>query len=104
MQAIFTTGNQQFTVTEGDELLVDLLEAQIGDEVRFDKVLLLTGENGVKVGAPTVPGAVVVGKILKQIKGVKTRAVFFRRRKDSKTARGGRQKYHNIKITAIEGA
>lgn len=104
MQAIFQTGGKQYTVGPEDTIQVELLQARPGDEVRFDDVRLLTSEGGTKVGTPRVEGAVVVGTVLDEVKGPKVRSVAFRRRKDSQTVRGHRQKYHKIKITGIEGA
>ncbi len=103
MQAIIQTGGKQYKVEQGDELLVELLPVEVGSEVRFEDVRLLTGEKGIQVGTPRVDGAVVVGKVLTQTKGKKVRSVKFRRRKGSKTVKGHRQNYHLVRITAIEG-
>lgn len=104
MQAIFKTGGHQFTVSPGDEVLVELLDKNQGDVVRFEEVLLVMGEKGNRIGAPTVKGAAVVGTVLGEEKSDRTRAVFFRRRKDSRTTRGHRQRYNRVKIDLIEGA
>ncbi len=103
MQAVFKSGGQQFTVSPGDEVLLDLLSGETGAEVRFDEVLLTSTDDGTRVGRPCVEGAVIVGKVLAEVKGPKIRAVSFRRRKDSQTVKGHRQRYHRVKITAIEG-
>ncbi|MCX7934145.1 MAG: 50S ribosomal protein L21 [Planctomycetota bacterium] len=104
MEAIFRAGNRQYKAIPGEEVLVDLLPVAVGSEVRFDDVLLVISDSGVKIGAPRVPGAAVVGKVLAETKGRKIRAVKFRRRKDSKTVKGHRQRYHRVRITAIEVA
>jgi len=104
MQAVFESGGKQFTVSPGDELLLELLSAAVGEEVRFEDVRLTIGADGTKVGAPRVSGAVVVGTVLEEVKGAKTRAVKFRRRKDSQSVHGHRQRYHRVRISAIEGA
>lgn len=103
MQAIIQTGGQQFTVQEGDEILVQLLPVPVGENVRFDQVLFLSDSNGVKIGTPTLPGVAVLGKVKARVKGPKTRALSFRRRKDSRTVRGHRQQYLRVAITGIEG-
>ena len=102
MEAIIQTGSHQYKVSQGDKILVELLSVEAGSEVRFDDVRLVTGQGEPKIGTPRVPGAVVVGKVLGEVKGVKTRCVKFRRRKDSKTTKGHRQKYHRVEITGIE--
>lgn len=104
MQAIIQTGGQQFTVKEGDTINVDLLkEAQVGGEVTFDDVRMVMSDGGVKIGAPKVDGAAVKATVLEMVKGPKVRCVFFRRRKDSRTVKGHRQRYHKVKITGIQG-
>ncbi len=100
MQAVIKSGGKQYTVNEGDEICVELLDAEVGSEICFDQVLMLTGDE-TKVGTPVVAGASVKGQILDAVKGPKTRCVFFRRRKDSRTAKGHRQKLLKVKITSI---
>ncbi len=100
MQAVIQTGGKQYTVAEGDEIFVELLNTEVGGEVSFDDVRLITGDE-TKIGTPNVEGASVSGKVLEMVKGPKTRCVFFRRRKDSKTVKGHRQKYLKVKITGI---
>ena len=66
MYAIMVTGGKQYKVSVGDVLFVEKLSAEAGDDVTFDKVLAVGGENGVTVGAPTVEGATVTGKVVKK--------------------------------------
>ena len=99
-KAIISTGGKQYTVSEGDEICVELLPAEVGSDISFDDVRMLVGDN-TKIGTPKVAGASVKAKVLEQVKGPKTRCVFFRRRKDSRTCKGHRQGYLKVKITAI---
>lgn len=102
MQAVIATGGKQYRVNEGDEICVELLGAAVeaGAQISFDNVLLITGEQ-TKIGTPSIAGASVKATVLDEIRGPKTRCVFYRRRKDSKTAKGHRQNYHKVRITAI---
>lgn len=100
MQAVIATGGKQYRVNEGDEICVELLGAEVGTQISFDNVLLITGEQ-TKIGTPNIAGASVKATVLDEIRGPKTRCVFYRRRKDSKTAKGHRQNYHKVRITAI---
>ena len=52
MYAIIETGGKQYRVQEGDVITVEKLNAEAGDKVSFDKVLVLAGEGDLKVGAP----------------------------------------------------
>ena len=59
MYAIVDIAGQQFKVEAGNEIFVNRLAAANGADVEFDKVLLVAGDAGVKVGTPYVDGAVV---------------------------------------------
>ena len=59
MKAVIVTGGKQYTVSEGDILFIEKLNAEAEATVKFDQVLaVLDGENS-KIGAPVVDGAVV---------------------------------------------
>ena len=62
MKAIIETGGKQYYVTEKDVIYVEKLDKDVNDEVVFDKVLMIDGE----VGNPTLAGAKVTAKVLKQ--------------------------------------
>lgn len=100
-QAVIRTGGKQVMVAEGDVIEVELLKAEPGQEVKFEDVLMIVDGGNSTIGAPRVQGASVAAKVVQAVKGEKTRAVFFRRRKDSMTVKGHRQNYHQIVITAI---
>ncbi len=102
-QAVIRTGGKQVIVEAGDVIEVELLSGEPGQDVTFDDVLMIVDGAGSKIGAPKVAGASVSATILKETKGEKTRAVFFRRHKDSMTTKGHRQNYHQVKITGING-
>jgi large subunit ribosomal protein L21 len=103
MYAVIRDGGRQFTVREGDRILVDRKDLQADAEVRFDQVLLVGDEKGAKIGKPTVEGAAVLGKVLGEKKGEKLIAFKYRRRKDSKSKKGHRQKYTAVKVEKIQG-
>ena len=65
MYAIIETGGKQVKVEVGSKIFVEKLNAEVGSDVTFDKVLLVGGEQ-TKVGAPYVSGANVVAKVEKQ--------------------------------------
>ena len=100
-QAVVRTGGKQVIVREGDVIEVELLAAGEGQEYVFEDVLMIVNGESSAIGAPKVEGAKVTAKVLKEVKGEKTRTVFFRRRKDSMTTKGHRQQYHQVEITGI---
>ena len=65
MYAIIQTGGKQYKVEPGQEVRVEKLEGKIGDEVFFDKVLLVSKEDALKVGKPVLENAKVAAKILR---------------------------------------
>ncbi len=103
MYAIIETGSKQYQVKLGDMIDVELLTGNGSHEVVFEKVLLINSGNAVKVGKPVVSGAAVKGEIIEQIKDEKLIIFKYKRRKNSKTKKGHRQKLSRVKITAIEG-
>ena len=64
MYAIIADGGRQYKVEEGQELDIDLRDAVSGDEITFDQVLAVSGDDGVKVGQPVVEGASVTAEVL----------------------------------------
>ena len=101
MKAIIVTGGKQYTVSEGDVLFIEKLNAEAEETVKFDQVLaVLDGENS-KFGAPVVAGASVEAKVLKNGKGKKVTIIKFRAKKDSKSKQGHRQPYTKVEITKI---
>jgi large subunit ribosomal protein L21 len=102
MYAIIEDGSHQFRVHEGDFVRVDRRDGKAGDEVVFDKVLLLVGQpDGPTIGAPQIEGARVVGKIVNQFRTKKIIIQKFRRRKNMRRRRGHRQPYTTVQITSL---
>ena len=102
MYAVIETGGKQYRVEANDTIYVEKLEANEGEEVTLDKVLVLGGE-ATKVGAPYVEGAKVTAKVVKNGKGKKIHVFTYRSKKGSKRALGHRQPYTKLAIEAIEG-
>ena len=98
MNAVIKVGGKQYLVSEGSEIFVEKLNAQKGDKVKFDQVLMLDK----KVGNPYLTGVTVQGEVLKNGKGKKI-TVFKYKCKDrsNRKKQGHRQPYTKIKITKI---
>ena len=105
MYAVIQDSGQQFRVSEGDILDVDLRElSEKAKTIEFDSVLLVRDDKKIKVGTPLVKGAKVTAEILDpEAKGPKVHSYYLRRRKASKKKIGHRQKYVRVKITKIKG-
>ena len=99
MKAVIVTGGKQYTVSEGDVLYIEKLEAE--ETVTFEQVLaVLDGENS-KIGTPVVEGASVEAKVIKTGKGKKITVFRYKAKKNEKKKQGHRQPYTKVEITAI---
>lgn len=104
MYAIIADGGRQYKVEEGQVLEIDFREVEAGADLKFDRVLAVSGDGGLKLGKPTLDGASVSAKVLsEEVKGEKLVVQKFRRRKNSKRRNGHRQKFVRVKIGAIAG-
>jgi large subunit ribosomal protein L21 len=101
--AVIEDSGRQFRVREGDVVDADLRDLPEGaTELEFERVLLVSDEGDVKVGAPLVEGAKVIASILNaEAKGPKVQSFFWRRRKGVRRKVGQRPKYIQVKITKI---
>ncbi len=104
MYAIISLDGRQHRVEEGQELKVDFRDATTGDELKFDRVLLVGDESGTKLGAPTLDGACVTAEVVGVQQGPKLVVQKLRRRKNSRRRTGHRQLYSTVKITKIDVA
>ena len=103
MYAVIQTGGKQYRVKSGEQLKVELLAAEVGASVSFDRVLMLGEGDGVKVGAPFVSGAAVKATVVAQGRGEKVRIFKMRRRKHYAKTQGHRQGYTEVRIDEIVG-
>ena len=104
MYAVIQTGGKQYRVKSGEQLKVELLAAEVGATVSFDRVLMLGEGEGVRVGAPFLDGATVKATVLAQGRGEKIRIFKLRRRKHFAKTQGHRQGYTEVRIDEIVGA
>ena len=100
MYAIIETGGKQYRIQAGNTISVEKLNAQTGDEISIDKVLMLGGGD-LRIGAPYVEGASVKAEVVAQGRRPKVLVYKRRRRKDSKTMHGHRQDCTFLKIKEI---
>ncbi|NCC07578.1 MAG: 50S ribosomal protein L21 [Clostridia bacterium] len=103
MYAVIVTGGKQYRVEKGDVVFVEKLEVEADSTYTFDTVLAVGEEGSVKVGTPTVAGATVEGKVIKNGKGKKLNIITYRAKKGSARRMGHRQPYTKIEITDIKG-
>ena len=101
MFAVFASGGKQHRVTEGEVLKLERLDAEPGQEVIFDKVLLVADGDNVSVGQPCVNGGKVTAEVMSHDRGKKIRVIKFRRRQNYMRRQGHRQWFTEVRITGI---
>ena len=101
MKAVIVTGGKQYTVAEGDVLYIEKLNAEAEETIKFDQVLAVLDGESSKIGAPTVAGAVVEAKVVKNGKGKKLTIFRYKAKKNEKKKMGHRQPYTKVEITKI---
>ena len=99
--AVFTTGGKQYRASANDRLVVERLQAEPGEKLVFDQVLMLGGEGKTQLGQPLLEGVQVEAKVVEQSR-TRTLLVFRRkRRKNFRRMRGHRQYQTLVEITDI---
>ena len=101
MYAIVEIQGQQFKVREKSKIFVNKLQAEEGEAVEFDRILLVDNDGDVKVGTPQIEGAKVSAKVVEHLKGDKKIVFKKRRRKGYQKKNGHRQQLTKIEIDGI---
>ncbi|MEC0372918.1 50S ribosomal protein L21 [Paenibacillus chibensis] len=102
MYAIIETGGKQYKVQEGDVLYIEKLNAGDGESVTFDRVLAVSGDNGLVAGTPVVSGASVTAKVERHGKGAKVVVYKYKPKKNYHKKQGHRQPYTKVTIEKIQ--
>ncbi len=101
MYAIVEIGGQQFKIQKDQKLFVNLLDNEAGNDLEFDRVLLLADGENIQVGTPVVEGAKVKAKVLEHVKADKVLVFKKKRRKGYQKMNGHRQPLTHIQIEEI---
>jgi large subunit ribosomal protein L21 len=108
MYAVIEQGGKQYKVAEGDSINIELTDVSPdARKLEFDKVLLVSDGDKVKIGTPAVKGAKVTASFETTVaeavvKGVKLYPIHFRRRKNTRRRIGHRQKFLQVTINKIK--
>ena len=102
MYAVVRTGGKQYLVSEGDFFKVEKLPGNVGEEIVFDDVLMVSKDGDVKIGAPVVEGSKFTCTIVEQDREKKIVVFKMKRRKGYKKKQGHRQYYTGVKVASIE--
>ncbi len=100
MYAIIETGGKQYKVSEGEEIRVEKLEAEVGDKITFDNVIAVS-DGSLKVG-DDVTGSKVEATVLDQARARKVVVYKYKRKSGYHKKNGHRQPFTKVKIDAIK--
>ncbi len=101
MYAIIRSGDKQFRAEPGSTVKVPTIDAEVGQTVTFDEVLLAGSGDDVKVGDPVVNGASVTAEVVRHGKGRKIIVFKWKRRKNYRRKQGHRQGFTEVRIGEI---
>lgn len=101
LYAVVEDGGKQYRVHEGLALDLERKPLEVGAQFEFDRVLLTSDGDHVRIGAPLVEGARVVGQVTDHGRGRKQVVFTYKRRKNERRKRGHRQAYTRVRIREI---
>lgn len=102
MYAIVETGGKQYKVSQGDTIVVEKLDGEVGSDIVLDKVLLVQNEGKVQVGSPYIEGAKVVAKVVEHGRGKKIIVFKYKPKKNYHKKQGHRQPYTKLTVESIQ--
>lgn len=103
MYAIVEIAGQQFKVEAGKKIFVHRLEAEAGEKIEFDQVLLIEDNDKITIGEPTINDAIVEGIVLDHVRGDKVIVFKKKRKKGYRIKNGHRQNFSQVEILNING-
>lgn len=102
MYAVVESGGKQYKVEVGKTVDVDLLAAAPGETVELGRVLMISAEDGVTVGQPTVDGARVLAEVVEDVRGPKLIVFKYKSKVRYRKKNGHRQSYTRVLVKDIQ--
>lgn len=99
--AVIATGGKQYLIKPEGLVKVEKIDGNVGDELKFEHVLLAGNGEDMILGQPFIQDAVVTGEIVKQGRAKKVTGVKFKAKKRVKVGFGHRQPFTEFKVKAI---
>ena len=100
MYAIANISGKQFKVEVGSTIVVDRLNAEVGEEISFPVMLTVDGAK-VKAGNPVIKDVVVKAKVVAHVQDKKITVFKYKPKKNERKKQGHRQPYTKISIESI---
>ena len=102
MYAVIETGGKQYRVEVGTELEVELLQAEPGDNITLDRVLLVADGDESTIGRPVIEDAAVLAEVVRRDRGEKLISFKYRPKARSRVKKGHRQELMVLRITDVK--
>lgn len=100
--AVIQTGGKQYKVSAGEKFKIEKLDANIGEGVIFDKILLSVDGDNIEIGTPYIEGAKVEANVLKQARDKKKIVFRYHSKTRYRKKKGHRQNFTEVEITNIQ--
>jgi large subunit ribosomal protein L21 len=100
--AVLVTGGKQYKAQIGETLTIEKLDVPAGQDVQFEQVLLINDDTNVVIGTPTIAGAKVMGKVVRQDRGPKIIVFKYKPKVRYRRKTGHRQSQTHVLVKAIE--
>lgn len=101
MYALIEYKGKQYKAEKDALIQVDKIDAEKGQTIDIDTVVLVSDGDKVNVGTPYVKGAVVKVVVEETFKDKKVIVLKYKSKKDYRRTIGHRQQYTNIRVTDI---
>ncbi len=101
MYAIIECSGRQYRAEEGDSFVVEKLPYEVGDQIQLENVLLLSENDDVTIGQPTVTDVSVKATVVEQFRGKKILVWKYRPSKRYRRKQGHRQSYTRLRVDEI---
>ena len=102
MYAVIETGGKQYRVEVGTELEVELIDAQPGQAITIDRVLLVGDGEDTAIGRPVVANAAVEAEVLRRDRGDKVIVFKYRPKARRRVKKGHRQDHTVLRVTDVK--
>ena len=99
--AIVEISGRQFWIETGKYYDFNRIPTELGNQITFNRVLLLNNDGDVLIGKPYLETVKIQGKILEHLRGKKTLVYKMRPKKKTRKKQGHRQKLTRVFIENI---
>ena len=103
MYALFEYKGKQYKAEKDALIQVDKIDAEAGEKISIDSVLLVSDGDNIKVGTPYVSGAKIEAEVEGDIRDKKVLVFKYKSKKDYHRFIGHRQEYTKIRVKEIIG-